>query len=126
MEYKRKYHQTKRLVRYEHLNHHRTLFAGIGAQWFIESGFVAVADCLPADNLICVQIDSLSFKKSVNSGEIVCYTSHIESVGTSSIKTHTKVTIGSNEEEILVEGFSTFVHVNDHTKPTPHNIKIID
>ena len=125
MEYKRIFHPTKRLVRSEHLNHHGTLFAGIGAQWFVESGFIAAADCLPPKHLVCVQIDSLQFKKSVREGEIVCYTSHIESVGKTSIRTHTKVTVGS-AEEILVEGFSIFVFVDENTKPTPHRVTLID
>ena len=125
MEYKRTFHQTKRLVRSEHLNHHKTLFAGFGSQWYVESGFIAAADCLPAKYLVCAKIDTLEFKKSVKEGEIVCYTSHIESVGKTSIKTHTKVTVG-NSNEIILEGFSIFVFVDENTKPRAHKVNLID
>ena len=31
------------LVKSEDLNHHRTLFAGRGAEWLVEAGFIAAA-----------------------------------------------------------------------------------
>ena len=35
--------KTCRLIKSEDLNHHGTLFAGRCAEWFVESGFIAVA-----------------------------------------------------------------------------------
>ena len=40
------------LVKGEDLNHHRTLFAGRGAEWLVEAGFIAAADMLNR-NLFC-------------------------------------------------------------------------
>lgn len=121
MKYTVKQHSSKRLVRGEHLNHHGSLFAGIAAQWFVESGYIAAVDVLSAQNMVCVRIDSLSFKKPVRAGQVVCYTSWVHSVGTTSLKTYTRLTIG---DEILVEGYSVFVHVDENTKPTPHCLEI--
>lgn len=121
MKYKVKEHTTKRLVRGEHLNHHGSLFAGIAAQWFVESGYIAAVDVLPAKNMVCVKIDTLSFKKPVRAGEVVSYTSRIDSVGKSSVKTYTKLTIG---DEILVDGYSVFVHVDENTRATPHFLEL--
>jgi len=35
------------LVKSEDLNHHGTLFAGRGAEWLVEAGFIAAANLLP-------------------------------------------------------------------------------
>jgi acyl-CoA hydrolase len=123
MKYKSKEHISKRLVRGEHLNHHGTLFAGIGAQWFVESGYIAAVDVLPAENMVCAKIDSLNFKKPVRAGQIICFHSSVASVGVTSIKTYTKVTVGSCDD-ILVDGYSVFVHVDRDTKPVPHGIEL--
>jgi acyl-CoA hydrolase len=114
---------THRLVRSEHLNHHGTLFAGYGAQWFVESGFVAASKMLPAKNLICVEIDTLSFKRPVNSGEVICFNSRIIYAGKTSIVAYTKISSDDCSNNI-VDGYAVFVHVDENTKPFQHNIEL--
>lgn len=111
-----------RLVRSEHLNHHGSLFAGIGAQWFVESGYIAAASVLDPHHLVCKQISTLNFMASVRLGDIICFNSWISKTGTTSITTHTVVTKNNDETNLLVEGDSVFVHVDENTKPVPHNL----
>ena len=128
MEYSIVQHISKRLVRSEHLNHHGTLYAGKGAEWFVESGFIAASDAISPKNLICKQIDSLSFRRPVRCGEIICYNSRIIYVGKTSIVVYVKVVGKLNNlpcTDIIVDGFAVFVHVDENTKPKNHNITLI-
>lgn len=122
-----KQYVTHRLVRSEHLNHHGTLFAGFGAQWFVESGFIAASKLLPAENLICVQLDNLHFQRPVKIGEVVCFNSRIVYAGKTSLVAYIKSNVDINEDECsgsIVDGFATFVHVDENTKSKPHNIEL--
>jgi acyl-CoA hydrolase len=114
---------TYRLVKSEDLNHHGTLFAGRGAEWFVESGFVAAAQLLPPQNLICVKIHGLNFQQPVRVGETVCYTSCIVNAGKSSLTAYVKV-CKNNCNDVVVDGFATFVHVDANTKAIPHGIEL--
>lgn len=51
---------TYHLVKSEDLNHHGTLFAGRGAEWFVESGFIAAANLVNPKNLICGDSDTIA------------------------------------------------------------------
>ena len=110
-----------RLVKSEDLNHHRTLFAGRCAEWFVEAGFIAVASVLPAGSIVCLKIHGLSFTKPLQSGDIACFESKIVYAGTSSIKVY--VALRENDQDTpIVEGFITFVHVDDAGKTQPHGL----
>ncbi|MBW6466603.1 MAG: acyl-CoA thioesterase [Brevefilum sp.] len=110
-----------RLVKSEDLNHHRTLFAGRCAEWFVEAGFIAVASVLPAGSIVCLKIHGLTFTKPLQSGDIACFESKIVYAGTSSIKVY--VVLRENDQDApIVEGFITFVHVDDVGKTQPHGL----
>ena len=110
-----------RLVKSEDLNHHRTLFAGRCAEWFVEAGFIAVASVLPAGSIVCLKIHGLTFTKPLQSGDIACFESKIVYAGTSSIKVY--VVLRENDQDTpIVEGFITFVHVDDAGKTQPHGL----
>ena len=110
-----------RLVKSEDLNHHRTLFAGRCAEWFVEAGFIAVASVLPAGSIVCLKIHGLTFTKPLQSGDIACFESKIVYAGTSSIKVY--VVLRENDQDTpIVEGFITFVHVDDAGQTKPHRL----
>jgi acyl-CoA hydrolase len=112
-----------RLVKSEDLNHHRTLFAGRCAEWFVEAGFIAVASVLPASNIVCLKIHGMAFTKPLTSGDIACFESRIVYTGRSSIKVY--VTLKeNNKDETILDGFITFVHVNDQGNPQPHGLEL--
>jgi acyl-CoA hydrolase len=112
-----------RLVKGEDLNHHKTLFAGRSAEWFVEAGFIAVASILPAANIVCVKIHGMEFSQPIYPGEIARFESRIAYVGRTSVKVH--ITIKRQKESRLVlEGFITFVHVNEEGRPVPHHLEL--
>lgn len=114
---------TTRLVKSEDLNHHKTLFAGRSAEWFVEAGFIAAAKLLNPEQIVCLKIHGLYFSKPVHPGQILDFTSKVVCTGKSSLVSHVDVRRADTEES-LVSGFITFIHVDEHTKATPHNIVI--
>ena len=114
---------THRLIKSEDLNHHGTLYAGRGAEWFVESGFIAAAQILSPHNIICLKIHGMTFIKSVKAGETICFNSRVVLAGKSSVKVYIKV-VRENRNDIIFDGFITFVHVDMDGNPIPHNLEI--
>jgi len=112
---------TFRLVKSEDLNHHGTLFAGRSAEWFVEAGFIAAAHYLKPENIVCVKIHGLLFTQPVKRGEIVKFISQPAYTGKTSIIVYIKM-LSSENNDIVVDGFITFVNVNSFGKPEAHNI----
>ena len=109
------------LVKGEDLNHHRTLFAGRGAEWLVEAGFIAASDLLPPEFVLCLKIHGMTFTRPVQPGEVVRYDSRIVWTGRSRLIAYIRAT---TKGEQTVDGFITFVYVDDHGKSRPHNITI--
>ncbi len=109
------------LVKSEDLNHHGTLFAGRTAEWFVEAGFIAAARIKEPRNIVCLKIHGMTFSRPVKCGEIVTFNSKIIYAGRTSMVAHVHV---STKEGQVVDGFITFIHVDDDSKPVPHGITI--
>lgn len=114
---------TNRLVKSEDLNHHGTLFAGRGCEWIVESGFIAVASILDPKSVVCVRVHGIHFKRPVKPGEIIRFESMLINTGRSSLTSYISVTLKGCSEPI-VDGFVTFVHVDENTRSKPHGIVI--
>lgn len=114
---------TMRLIKSEDLNHHGTLFAGRTAEWFVESGFIAAAALLEPKSVVCLKIHGMYFTSPAKPGEVLKFDSRIVYAGRTSLVSYIKV-CKVNCDKPLVDGFVTFIHVDDETLPTPHNIEI--
>lgn len=110
-----------RLVKSEDLNHHGTLFAGRSAEWFVEAGFIAAASVLPAGNIVCLKIHGMTFTCPIKPGEIVLFESKIVHTGRTSLVTYVCLKLRGREEPVL-DGFITFVHVDDKGQAQPHGL----
>jgi acyl-CoA hydrolase len=111
------------LIKGEDLNHHGTLFAGRSAEWFVESGFVAAASLTHPENIVCLKIHGMAFTRPVHLGEVVRFTSKIVLTGRSRIVAY--IEMCGQDENLVVDGFITFVHVDSAGKPLPHGITIV-
>ena len=109
------------LVKSEDLNHHGTLYAGRTAEWFVESGFIAAARIKEPRNIVCLKIHGMTFSRPVKCGEIVTFNSKIIYAGRTSLVAHVNV---ATKDGQVVDGFITFIHVDDDSKPVPHGITI--
>jgi len=115
---------TLRLVKGEDLNHHMTLFAGRGAEWFVESGFIAAASCLPPGSIICASIHGMRFRRPVLPGQTIRFDSTIALTGRTSLTVHVRTTLLRTGEPV-VDGFVTFVHVDAESRPVPHGLEVV-
>ena len=114
---------TSRLVKSEDLNHHGTLFAGRTAEWFVESGFIAATSLLNPRSIVCLNIHGMFFAKPARSGDVLRFSSSIVYTGRTSLTVYVYVE-KKGEEKPLVDGFVTFIHVDENTKPSPHFLVI--
>ena len=110
------------LVKSEDLNHHRTLYAGRGAEWVVEPGFIAAASLLPPQNVVCVKIHSMLFSRPVRPGEIIHFKSKIVLTGRSRLVAFVSADAKGQQ---VVESFLTFVYVDEDGKPQLHGIEIV-
>ncbi len=114
---------TMRLVKSEDLNHHGTLFAGRTAEWFVESGFIAAASLLNPQNIVCLKIHGMFFTRPAISGDVLKFSSKVVFSGNSSLTSYVHVE-KNGADKPLVDGFVTFIHVDDETRPSPHFLEI--
>ena len=114
---------TMRLVKGEDLNHHGTLFAGRTAEWFVESGFIAATSLLKPQNVVCLKIHGMYFTKPAKSGDVLKFSSKVVYAGKSSLTAY--VHVEKNGSDVpLVDGFITFIHVDEQTKSAPHFLSV--
>ena len=87
---------TNRFVKGEDLNHHGTLF-------------------------VCVKLHGMTFTRPIRLGEIARFEATPVYAGRSSIFTYICAKVG---EEKLIEGFISYVNVDENGKAQPHGIVI--
>jgi len=112
------------LVKSEDLNHHGTLFAGRSAEWFVESGFIAAAALTSPENIVCLKIHGMTYTRPVRRGEVIRFNSRIVLTGRSRIIAHIQM-LSLQPADIIVDGFITFVNVDENGKSLPHGITVI-
>lgn len=108
-----------RIVLGSDLNHHGTLFAGQMAKWVVEACLVHAAKLYGrAENLVCVNVEKLTFKHPVDNGEVIDMETYVSRLGTTSL------TIGARvyTTHSILETAITFVTLDGHGRPTPHNL----
>ncbi len=110
------------MVKGADLNHHDTLFAGRGAEWLVEAGFIAAASLTQPEHTVCLNIHGMIFTRPVKKGSLLKFETRIVYAGRTSLVAYVRV-VFSQTDEFVVEGFLTFIHVIDG-KPVPHGITI--
>lgn len=111
------------LVKGADLNHHGTLYAGRGAEWLVEAGFVATSSLTTTESTVCLKIHGMTFTRPVKKGSLVKYESRVVYAGKTSLMAYVRVTL-AHTDEFVVDGFMTFIHVDENGQPTPHGITI--
>ena len=119
-----RYVEIARLVKSEDLNHHGTLYAGRMSEWFVESCFIAAAELTHRpESVVCLKIHGMMFKVPGQKGDILKQLSKVVGVGKSSITVYGQVK-RQKDGAVLVDGFITFVNVDEKGKPVPHNLEL--
>lgn len=112
-----------RQIKSQDLNHHGTLFAGRAAEWFVEAGLIVAASLTSPRSVVCVNIHGMVFSKPVHVEKILRFESKVVFTGRTRIVTHVKIVFSHNDEQVL-NGFLTFVHVDEKGRPVPHGIGV--
>lgn len=120
---KLKVHIINHMVKGDDLNHHGTLFAGKTAMWFVEAGFIAAASLTNPESIVCLNIHGMLFVKPIHNGSIIRFESKIVLAGNTRLVSYVKVLDNSNED-FLLDGFITFIHVDKDARRIPHHIVI--
>ena len=95
------------------------------SEWVVETSFIGAQSALDVDpaNLVCLKIHGLIFTRGAVSGDIVELRSRAAYVGRTSITMYTEAFIPGDKEDPALDGFLTFVHV-DEGDSTPHGLEI--
>jgi acyl-CoA hydrolase len=120
---KLKTHITAHLVKGDDLNHRGTLFAGKTAMWFVEAGFIAAASITNPESIVLMNIHGMLFGKPIHNGSVIRFESNVVLAGNTSLVSYVKVVDNSNEN-FLLDGFITFIHVDKNARHIPHGIVI--
>jgi len=112
---------TNHLVKSEDLNHHGTLYAGRSAEWFVEAGFIAASSLKPPESVVCLKIHGMTFTRPVHCGEIATFSSKIIYAGITSMVAYIEM---CQKEKHVLDGFITFIHVDEKSNPAQHGIVI--
>jgi acyl-CoA hydrolase len=111
---------TLHLVKPQDLNHHGTLFAGQVASWLVEAGVITASRLVgKPEDIVCVKINGLTFKKPINNGDLLDLRSKIVNLGATSITVYSEV-IRRQDNMNVVSNFITFVTVDQANKPYRH------
>jgi acyl-CoA hydrolase len=120
---KLKAHIINHMVKGDDLNHHGTLFAGKTAMWFVEAGFIAAASLTSPQSIVCLNIHGMLFMKPILNGSIIRFESKIVLAGSTSLVSYIKV-VDNSTEDLLLDGFITFIHVDKDARRIPHGVVI--
>ncbi|MGF0040134.1 acyl-CoA thioesterase [Peptoniphilaceae bacterium SGI.131] len=116
-----KFFTTYRFVKNEDLNHHGTLFAGRAAEWFVETGLMATAQHVPAENIVLINIEQMTFKSPIHLGDLIECKACLAHAGKSSFITYIAFHVA---DKLIVEGFISYVNVDEKGKKLAHNIEL--
>ena len=117
---------THHLVKPEDLNHHGTLFAGQLARWLLEAGLIAASRLVGRpEDVVCVHLNGMDFKKPVKNGALVEIKSRIVFLGTTRITIHSQVFV-MRAVAPLITSMATFVTVDKENKPYAHGFMLPD
>ncbi len=117
-----KQYETTHLVAGEDLNHHGTLFAARAAAWFVEAAFVAASCTYGKNEIVCLNLQKMSFKRPVQPGTILKFSARVVLTG----KTSFIVAVSASDAlhgEKAIDGMITFVTVDEQTgKKVEHHL----
>lgn len=121
MEGNDKHIKTAHMVLGRDLNHHDTLFAGQGASYLIECGFLAAQGFLDTTDIVFLGLDGFRFWRPVRKGETFALESTLVAAGRTSVAVHVLLTV---RDEAAAEAFATFVRVDGGGNATAHGLSL--
>lgn len=116
---------TSHLVAGADLNHHGTLFAARAAAWFVEAAFVAASCTYGKNEIVCLNIQNMSFKRPVKPGTILNFEARVVLAGKTSFIVAVSATDAFSGEK-AIDGMLTFVTVDEQTGKKVEHYIVLD
>ena len=112
------------IIRPEDLNHHGTMFAAQLSKWMIEGALIAACRLVgKPEDVVCVQVDKLTFRKPLRNGDLIGIKSKVAYLGSSSITIYTEVG-RRHDADPVVTNLAIFVTVDEQNKTYAHGLKL--
>ncbi|KYC44471.1 MAG: hypothetical protein APG10_01687 [Candidatus Methanofastidiosum methylothiophilum] len=90
--------------------------------WFVEGAFIEASRVYgDPSKIVCIKVHGMKFIRPGNNGDILQIDSVLAHVGKTSLTIYTKIFKRVSGEQI-VDGFVTFVTVDENGKSMPHGI----
>ena len=112
---------TNHLIRKENLNHHDTLYAGQGAEWLIETAYMAAANTFQTSSIVAVKVGEINYLAPVYDGVVLRMEGKAVYAGKTSLIVHVVAYVKNQKTH---EGFVSFVKLGEDGRPQPHGTKI--
>ena len=100
-------------------NHYATLFGGTALQWMDEAAFIT-ATRFSRQKIVTVCSDRIDFKTPIPAGTFVELVGRVVKVGNTSLQVRVTVYLEQmydESREKAIEGFFTFVAIDDNMQP---------
>lgn len=102
------------------------MFAGQMTKWLVEAGVITASRLTgKPEDLVCVQLNGMTFKKPVNNGDLIEIKSRIAYLGSTSITVYSQA-FRKQDTAPLVSNMATFVTVDKQNKPYEHGFKLAE
>lgn len=118
-------YETSHLVAGGDLNHHGTLFAAKAASWFVEAAFIAASCSFGNNEIVCRNINEMSFRKPVQKGTVLKFTARIAYTGKTSFIVAVQAA-DALSKEMAMEGLVTFVTIDEATGEKKEHHLVLD
>lgn len=113
---------SRKLIKPQDLNAHGTLFGGSVLAWIDEEAAIYVSCQLGKGNLVTKFMSEIDFVSSAKLGDIIEIGMETVRFGTTSITVRCEVRNKFNKDTIIKIDEIVFVHLDEHGRPSPHNI----
>ena len=113
---------TSKIAMAKDLGMHGNLFGGIMMAWIDEAASVLACQVCHSPNMVTVKIDELVFQKKVKEGFLIKIYGEVAQIGKSSITMTIearKVSVYSQEQDLVLSTTVTFVRIDEAGDPTP-------
>lgn len=113
---------TRKLVKPQDLNPNGTLFGGILLSWIDEEAAIYVKCQLNNGRIVTKYMSEINFVSSAKLGEVIEIGLETVKFGRTSITVHCEVRTKFQKQTIITIDRIVFVHIDEHGRPTPHNM----
>lgn len=113
---------SRKWIKPQDMNSHGTLFGGAVLSWIDEEAAIFVSCQLGKGNLVTKFMSEIDFVSTAGLGDIIEIGMETVGFGKTSITVRCVVRNKFTKQTIIKIDKIVFVHIDEHGRPTPHNV----